>query len=338
MMMIGRRNLLGFVAGLLCGLPVIAAAQSYGSPQVLRIATASKAGTFYPIGSLIAEGITGTAECTDAAKCGVLGVIAVAQVSNGSVANVEAISAGAIEAALAQADVIYWAYNAEGRFAGQEPRTKLRAVANLFPGSLHIVTSAGSGIEKVEDLRGKRVALDEPGSGTLATAELILNSVGNRQARPLAALHQAQSCRSDADRGRARRLLLRCGVSDRVGARRCKDDRYQARPAVRPHDRQDLGRPAIPDPGVIPAGAYPNVSEDVPTLDIGTQLIVNADADPDLVYRMTKALWSDRTRKLLDEGHPKGSQVRLETALKGIAIPLHEGAARFYREAGLLKE
>ena len=80
---------------------------------------------------------------------------------------------------------------------------------------------------------------------------------------------------------------------------------------------------------------YPGVERDVPTVDIGTQLIVRSDLDDQLVYDMTSALWSQRTRHLLDKGHPKGSQVRLETALRGIAIPLHPGAARYYRDAGL---
>ena len=89
-------------------------------------------------------------------------------------------------------------------------------------------------------------------------------------------------------------------------------------------------------PSVIPAGAYPGVGADVPTLDIGTQLIVRADLDEALVRRIVSSIWSQRTRRLLDEGHPKGSQVRLESALKGIAIPVHDGAAQYYREAGLM--
>ena len=172
-------SVINLAAALLLAIEVSsAAAQTNSQPLIFRIDTASKAGTFYPIGSLIAQGITGSGDCADENDCGVSGVIAIAQVSNGSVANVQSVASGSVEAGLAQADVIYWAYNAEGRFAGQAPLTDLRAVANLYPDSLHIVTSADSGIERVEDLRGRRVALDEPGSGTLATAELILASAG----------------------------------------------------------------------------------------------------------------------------------------------------------------
>lgn len=329
--------MVGVVAALLWAIGVSATpAQSSSQPLIFRIDTASKAGTFYPIGSLIAEGITGEDDCAGESDCGVEGVIAIAQVSNGSVANAESVASGSVEAGLAQADVIYWAYNAEGRFAGQAPKTDLRAVANLYPGSLHIVTSADSGINRVEDLRSKRVALDEPGSGTLATAELILASagIGKDDLSPLYIKHNHAGpmlARGELDAfffvaGYPTGSVLEVAkttpihlvpLSDRIVAELSAERPYLA-------------------PGVIPAGAYPGVETDVPTLDIGTQMIVRADLDTDLVRRIVAALWSQRTRKLLDEGHPKGSQVRLESAVKGIAIPLHDGAAQFYREAGLI--
>jgi TRAP transporter TAXI family solute receptor len=334
-----HRSVVGLAAALLWAIGVqTAAAQSGGQPLIFRIDTASKAGTFYPIGSLIAQGITGGGDCAGESRCGVEGVIAIAQVSNGSVANVESVASGSVEAGLAQADVIYWAYNAEGRFADRAPLTDLRAVANLYPGSLHIVTSAESGIARVEDLRGKRVALDEPGSGTLATAELILASVGigkgdlsplyikHNHAGPMLAKGEIDafffvagyptgSVREVAKTTPIRLVPLSGGIIAKISSERP----YLA-------------------PGIIPAGAYPGVDADVSTLDIGTQLIVRADLDADLVNSILAAMWSQRTRRLLDEGHPKGSQVRLETALKGIAIPLHDGAARFYREAGMIRQ
>jgi len=322
-----------------CAMPTSnAIAQSSGAPQIFRIATASKAGTFYPIGSLIAQGLTGGSECGEQGDCGIDGLIAIAQVSNGSVANVESVSAGSIEAGLAQADVIYWAYTAEGRFAGQKPLTDLRAVANLYPGSLHIVTSAESGIKRVDDLRGKRVALDEPGSGTLATAELILASVGidkddisphyikHNHAGPMLAKRELD----------AFFFVAGYPTGSVIKVARTTDIRLVPLSA-RMITTISSERPYLA-PGVIPAGTYPGVDADVPTLDIGTQLVVHVNLEADLARKIASAMWSKRTRGLLDHGHPKGSQVRLETALKGIAIPLHEGAEQFYREAGLINE
>lgn len=327
-----------FLAGLTAALPGQSAAQSEGAPAVFRVATASKAGTFYPIGSLIAQGVTTTGACNDTPDCGVPGLIAVAQVSNGSVANVQAVSGQAIESGLAQADVIYWAYASEGRFAGAEPMTDLRAVANLYPGSLHIVTSTGSGIRTVADLRNKRVALDEPGSGTLATAELILAAagIGKADIQPHYVKHNhawPMLAQGDLDAfffvaGYPTGSVIEASKKTDIRLVPLSGDIISTLTAKRPYLAE----------GVIPAGVYPGVDEDVPTLDIGTQLIVHSGLDDDLVERITAAMWSARTRSLLDEGHPKGAQVRLETALRGVAIPLHPGAERFYRAAGLLAE
>ena len=102
--------------------------EALASGKIFRIATASKAGTFYPIGSLIARGISAEKDCSGGPECGVPGLIAIAQVSNGSVANVEAVSVGDIEAGLAQADVIYWAYTGTGRFKKHGPYAGFKAV------------------------------------------------------------------------------------------------------------------------------------------------------------------------------------------------------------------
>jgi TRAP transporter TAXI family solute receptor len=309
--------------------------------NVFRIATASKKGTFYPIGSLIAKGLSGAkteTECRDPNRCGVPGLIAVAQVSNGSVANVETVSAGKVEAGLAQADVVYWAYTGTGRFANSGPLTGFRVVANLYPGSLHIVTSATTGIAEVADLAGKRVALDEPGSGTLATAELILASLKIRKSdlHPLYTKHNYAG--PMLAKGQLDAFFFVAGYPTRsvIDVAKTTDIRL-----VPLSDRTVMTlvteRPYFA-PGIIPAGTYGGINDDISTVDIGTQLIVRADLDEELVYALTAALWNERTRNLLDEGHPKGAQVKLDTALRGIGAPLHSGAERFYRELNLIKK
>ena len=315
-------------------------ARSAGPPKILRISTASKAGTFYPIGSLIAKGVSDarkTGTCTDPKSCGVPNLIAVAQISNGSVANVEAISAGKIEAALAQADVVYWAHTGSGRFKSRGALPGIRVIANLYPGSLHIVSSAEAHLKAVRDLIGQRVALDEPGSGTLASAEMILASEKIRKTDIAALYIKHIHAGPMLAQGKLDAFFFVAGfptksvidVSNRLPVRLIplSDRTIQSLVADRPYFAR----------GVIPAGTYAGIKSDVPTVDIGTQLIVQEGLDPELVYQITAQLWSKRTRVLLDKGHPKGKQVRLETALKGVGVPLHEGAARYYREVGLLK-
>jgi TRAP transporter TAXI family solute receptor len=87
----------------------------------------------------------------------------------------------------------------------------------------------------------------------------------------------------------------------------------------------------------IPAGTYETITYDVPTVAVNGQLITSVDQPADLIYDITAALWNKNTRKLLDKGHAKGKVITKENALTGILIPLHPGAEKFYKEAGLMK-
>jgi TRAP transporter TAXI family solute receptor len=85
----------------------------------------------------------------------------------------------------------------------------------------------------------------------------------------------------------------------------------------------------------IPGGTYPGIDEPTPTIGARALWIVSADVPDDLVYNITHALWTEGNRRILDQGHPMGLKIRLETALQGVALPLHPGAERFYRAVGI---
>jgi len=92
-------------------------------------------------------------------------------------------------------------------------------------------------------------------------------------------------------------------------------------------------------PSTIPAGTYAGVDYDVNTVAVSGILVTNANQDEELIYEITKAMWSNTARKLLDNGHAKGKVITVETALDGVAgigVPLHPGAERFYKEQGML--
>src|SRR3546814_3757573 len=132
-----------------------------------------------PVASLVAQVISNPAgRCGRGESCGVPGLVAVAQSSSGSVANVKDIAAGRIESGFVQSDVAFWAYSGLRAFAGEGRQTSLRAIANLYPESFHIVVRRDSGIGSVAAIPGKRVALDQAGSGTLVGARLLLESFG----------------------------------------------------------------------------------------------------------------------------------------------------------------
>src|SRR5919109_453837 len=177
-----RVALTGILAGTLglfaLGAGAIATAQEM---TFFRIGTGGVTGTYYPIGGLIADIISsppGARPCERGGSCGVPGLVGIAQSSNGAVANVDAISSGALESGFAQSDVAHWAYTGTGIYEGKPPVKNLRAIANLYPESIHLVARKGAGISSVKDLAGKRVSLDEPGSGTLVDARIILAGWG----------------------------------------------------------------------------------------------------------------------------------------------------------------
>ena len=172
-MKINRRTaLLGGLAAVAGGLPTAAQEITF-----FRIGTGATAGTYFPIGGLIANAISnppGSRSCADGGSCGVPGLVATAVASNGSVANVGAIASGSMQSAFTQSDVAYWAYTGTGIYDGRPKIDVLRAIANLYPESFHLVVRKGSGIKTMADLKDKRMSVDEPGSGTLVDARLIL--------------------------------------------------------------------------------------------------------------------------------------------------------------------
>ena len=157
------------------------ATASVANMTFFRIGTGGVGGTYYPIGGLIANAISnppGSRPCDQGGSCGAPGVVAIAQSANGSVANITAIESGTLEAGLSQSDVAYWAYSGTGVWQGQPPAKKVRVIAALYPETVHLVVRKGAGIKSVTDLKGKTVSLDQPGSGTLVDARLVLSAAG----------------------------------------------------------------------------------------------------------------------------------------------------------------
>jgi TRAP transporter TAXI family solute receptor len=292
--------------------------------QFFRIGTGGTGGTYYPIGGLIANAIS-----TEK-----LNVSAVA--TNGSVANVNGIVGGSMESGFSQADINYWAYTGTGLYEGKPKVETLRAIANLYPESVHVIVRKGLGIKSVADLKGKRVSIDEPGSGTLVNARAILAAYGlsEKDIRP-EYLKQQQSAEKLKD-GSLDAFLQTTGYPQGTIVELATTSGIELVPLAGAEAEKLRGQFKFFAPDEIPAGVY----KDVPatkTLAVGAQWVTSAKLPAELVYEVTKALWSEKTRAALDGGHAKGKAIRKETALAGIGIPLHPGAEKFYKEAGLLK-
>ncbi|MFO7307438.1 MAG: TAXI family TRAP transporter solute-binding subunit [Pseudomonadota bacterium] len=314
--------------GLGLGAAALAGREAFAQgPAFFRIGTGGTAGTYYPVGGLIANVVSNPPN-----------LIVTAQAANGSVANVNGIASGAIESGFSQADVAYWAYTGTGLFEGKGKVEVLRLIANLYPESIHLVASKAANIKSVADLKGKRVSLVEPGSGTLVDAKIILSGWGLTE----------KDIEADYLKPNQAAEKMRDGGMDAfffVGG-------YPTSAIAELAATSASGIDLVPINGEgaakimseykffaadkIPADTYKGVGE-VETLAVGAQWVTSSKVPDDVVYEITKALWSDKARQALDAGHAKGKLIRKETALAGAGIPLHPGAERYYKEAGLLK-
>ena len=290
-----------------------------------RIGTGGTAGTYYPVGGMIANAVSQPGK-----------IVVTAQSSNGSLANVNAIAGGQLESGFSQADVATWAYKGTGVFEGKPNVPGLRLIANLYPESVHVVVKKGSGIKSVADLKGRRVALDEPGSGTLVNARAILAAYGVKESdikpeyiKPNQAGDKMKDGALDAffftggaPAGAIAELASAGGGIDILPIDGAAAEQLKKTSGFFADD-------------VIAADTYKGVGQ-VKTLAVGAQWVTSDKADAGTVYEITKALFSDAAQKALAAGHAKGKFITKENAVKGAGIPFHPGAERFYKEAGAL--
>jgi TRAP transporter TAXI family solute receptor len=333
-MMAVRRLGKGLLAALLALVVVsVAAAQEM---RFFRIGTGGVAGTYYPVGGLIADIISnppGARPCERGGSCGVPGLVAIAQSSNGSVANVDAIASGALESGFVQSDVAHWAQTGTGIYEGKGKVENLRAITNLYPESIHFVARKGANIDSIRDLKGKRVSLDEQGSGTLVDARIILEAYGLAEDDLEAEYIKPSPAVAKMKDGELDAFVITAGYPVGSVAELCATAGCEIIPIDGPEVDQLIEAYPFFHKDVIPVDTYEGVPQ-TPTVSVSAQWVVAEEVDEDLVYGITKALWHENARQLLDSGHSKASAITLATALDGIAIPLHPGAERYYREIG----
>lgn len=334
-------TILARLAGAALAASLVAGTAAAQSPTFFRIGTGGAGGTYFPIGGTIANGISappGARPCDQGGQCGVPGLIAIAQSTTASVFNNAAVQNGELEAGLAAADVTRSMYLGEGKFEGK-PHPKLRVIANLFPEDLHLVLPKGTKISDLGDLAGKRVGIAQAGSGTQVAVLQMLEAWGvTRDNMDEAELNNSQSAERLAD-GQLDAYFYAAGwpVAAMVQLSSTKGMELHSFSEADVKKINEIIPAYIPSK--IPAGVYEGVDYDVITPAVSALLVVSSDLEDELVYGITKALWNDNTRKLLDNGHAKGKLITQETALDGIAnlgVPLHPGAEKFYREAGML--
>ncbi len=322
--------------GILCFCLLLGTSVSFSqNPSLFRIGTGGLQGVYYPIGKLIAQGLTSRFFSID--KPGdIAETIFVAQTSGGSVANIFSLLEKETEGGLVQADIAYWAYSGKGPFEGLGQPGPVRAIASLYSEKMQIVVRKDAQVGSFEQLRGKMISLDEAGSGTLTVMRILLDAHRMSETDVKPVYLKPEFTVDRFIKNELQGFCIMAGVPVSAIERLPSADFFLV-----PIDRQIADRihqqhPYL-FPGHIPAGVYRGI-EETATIEVYALLVVHQDLPNALAYALTESLWSKEILSLVNAGHAQGASITLETALNGISIPLHPGALRFYTEQGMVLE
>lgn len=293
--------------------------------QQFRIGTGGSTGVYYPIGKLIATGITRQAEQKDSP---LHGTIAIAQNSAGSIENARTVTNGELEAGLVQADIASYAYKKEREFASEPNSMKLRAIASLYSEKYQMVVRNDAAIDSFEDLKGKRISVDETGSGTRLVTDIVLAEYGLTEDDLLPQYLKPVFTEDKMKDGQLQGFAMMAGTPMTAVSKLLPIGVHLL--AIDPAVAQKITKkfPYL-TPGTIARDEYPGIPE-TPTIGVYALLVVSSDMADDTAYALTETLFSQKTRELLVQGHPQGKNISPASALTGISIPLHPGAQRFY--------
>jgi len=290
------------------------------SPDRLAIATGGTTGVYYPLGGAFANIINDYVD----------GVTANSESTGASVENVNLLNDGEVDFAMVQNDISYYAYEGIEMFDAEEPMENLRGLATLYPETIQIVADAGAGIESVEDLAGKRVAVGAPGSGTEANARQILAAHGLTYDDLTPDYLSFGEASENLRDGHVDAAFVTAGTPTAAIT-----DLSTQHDVVLVSISQDMIDEIISEYPYyaqveIPAGTYRDQDEAVDAVAVMAMLTVRAELSEDLVYEVTKALFENLSD--LESAHARGGDVSLEGALDGMSLELHPGTQRYFDE------
>lgn len=323
--MLTRRTLmLSVAAAPLAGLSSQAARAQ--SRSFFGIATGGTGGTYYPLGGMLAQLISNTAELPGTK------LSATAETGNASVANTKLLSRGEIESAFAAADILDAAYNGTGQFEDGKVEN-IRAIGALYPETVQLVVRADSGIEKFEDLAGKSISSGSPGSGQWQLLGDLIEAHGmSREDVSEDYSSFSQSVEKIKD-GNLDASLITAGAPTSSVTELANGHEIRVVPLTGPAIAKLQETQPYYVSSILPAGSYKGIDADVETLAVRAIWATHADVSEDIIYAVTKALYENT--ETLGKVHPKGREISAATALQSVSIPVHPGAAKYYQEIGV---
>ncbi|RKD27124.1 C4-dicarboxylate ABC transporter substrate-binding protein [Ammoniphilus oxalaticus] len=291
--------------------------------ESLIIATGGSSGTYYPLGGSMAQLFQDHV------------IPASAQVTAASVANMRLLKDGEVDLAFTQGDIADYATKGTIMFEEGGAIDNIQAIASLYNETVQIIVPENSSIQTVADLKGKHVSVGEPGSGTEANAEQLLEVYGL----------------TFDDLGKAERLSFGESTSHiqdgtveaafvTAGTPTAAVNELAATKGVRviglddEHIAELIEKYPYYTEQAIAAGTYSGFDQDIKTVAVKAQLVVRAELDEALVYDLTKTLF-DNLDAYKQGNHQKAEEITLEQALEGVSLDVHPGAAKYFEEKGI---
>lgn len=296
----------------------------------VTIGTGGVTGIYYPTGGAISRMIN--------KKFDEYNIKATVESTSGSVFNINAVINGDLEFGVVQSDRQYQAYNGLAEWSESGKQTELRAIFSVHPESITLIASRKSGIRDIKDLKGKRINLGNPGSGQLQNSRDVLRAAGLTE-RDLAAEYvRAVEAPGLLQDERLDAFFYTVGHPN-GNIKEATSGRIKV--FIVPIKGEEVNRVLERYPyyakSVIPHSFYPSAlnTEDIETVGVKATLVTSKKVDEDIVYAVTKEVFENMEE--FKSLHPAYRVLTKEDMLKGLSAPIHKGALRYYKEAGLDK-
>ncbi len=315
---------LGIVTGV--GFAVSSGVGSAAEQRFVSIGTGGVTGVYYPTGGAICR-LVNKGRKEHGVRCSV-------ESTGGSVYNINTIKAGELDFGVAQSDWQYHAYNGTSKFEDAGPFPDLRAVFSVHPEPFTVVARADSGIKEFADLKGKRVNIGNPGSGQRGTMDVVMGALGWTTsdfslASELKSAEQSQAlCDNKIDA-----MIFTVGHpsgSIKEATTSCESVLVSV---TGPEIDTLVGDNSYYRKATIPGGMYTGTDDDTETFGVGATFVSSTSVPEDVVYAVVQAVFEnfDQFKKL----HPAFANLKPEEMIKdGLSAPLHDGAAKYYKEKG----
>jgi TRAP transporter TAXI family solute receptor len=289
----------------------------------LVLATGGTAGTYYPFGGAMAK--IWNSKIKD--------MNVTAQTSGASGENVRLVNKKEVELALVQSDTLDFAFNATEGF--KEPLKAMSTIAVLYPEIIQLVVAASGPVKSFTDLKGKKVGVGAPGSGTEANFRQIMDAYGMKKEDVTAQyLSFAESAEAYKDK-HIDAFIVTAGIPN-AGI---MDVSTQNAIRILDIPASVSAKLVLKYPFLaavkIPANTYKGQTAEVSTVAVNAVLIAGSSLSNDMVYNLTKALFDNQAE--LASAHAKGKELSMKYAVSGVSIPFHPGAVKYYKEKGLMK-